>query len=72
MLDRLRTAREGSGLRQIDVTRNTGIPRDIVSKIETGERQINPIELGDLATAYGVTLDYLVYGVANDPQTRAE
>jgi len=53
MLARLREAREAAGLRQAQVAEQLGKPQSYVSKVENGERRIDPIELADFAQAYG-------------------
>jgi transcriptional regulator with XRE-family HTH domain len=60
MCRRLRDARERSGLKQIDAAAALGKPQNFVSKCETGQRRIDPIELADFAALYGTTLDALV------------
>ncbi|TAH38035.1 MAG: ImmA/IrrE family metallo-endopeptidase [Planctomycetota bacterium] len=51
--DRLRQAREASGLTQAQVGEQLSLARASVSQIETGERQVNGIELAKLARLYG-------------------
>lgn len=60
MCRRLRDARERTGLKQIDAAAALGKPQNFVSKCETGQRRIDPIELADFAALYGTTLDALV------------
>ena len=60
MCQRLRDARERSGLRQVEAAAALGKPQNFVSKCETGQRRIDPIELADFAALYGTTLDVLV------------
>jgi transcriptional regulator with XRE-family HTH domain len=54
MLQRLRQAREAAGLTQAEVAQALGRPQSFVSKIEAGERRLDPIELWHLAKLYGV------------------
>lgn len=54
LLERLRAARRAAGLTQVDVARTLGKPQSFVSKIESGERRLDPIELSRLADLYGV------------------
>lgn len=53
MLNRLREAREAAGLRQAEVGRKMGKPQSYVSKVENGDREINPVELAKFAGIYG-------------------
>ena len=52
LLYRLREARLEAGLRQADVARKLRRPQSYISKIELGERRIDPIELKALAAVY--------------------
>jgi transcriptional regulator with XRE-family HTH domain len=60
MCRRLRDARERAGLKQTEAAAALGKPQNFVSKCETGQRRIDPIELADFATLYGTTLAALV------------
>ncbi|MGH7527510.1 MAG: helix-turn-helix domain-containing protein [Gemmatimonadales bacterium] len=60
MCQRLRDARERSGLKQMEAAAAIGKPQNFVSKCETGQRRIDPVELADFAALYGTTLDALV------------
>ena len=60
MLTRLRDARKECGLRQVDVAEKLEIHQVDVSRIETGERRIDPTELKELAELYGKPLDYFL------------
>lgn len=60
MCRHLRAARERSGFTQVDAAAALGQPQNFVSKCETGERRIDPIELADFAALYQTTLDALV------------
>ena len=71
MLEGLKRAREAAGLRQADVARIFGRPQSFVSKIETGERHLDPIELQRLAELYGhQAQDFIAARPLPDP-TRA-
>ena len=52
MLLRLRQARTEAGLSQATVARFLGRPQSFVSKCESGERRIDPIELLMFAKLY--------------------
>jgi transcriptional regulator with XRE-family HTH domain len=53
LLARLREARKAAGMSQEAVAAALGVPQKFVSKIETGERRIDPIELQEFAELYG-------------------
>lgn len=67
ILDRLVAAREAAGLTQTDVARRLGIPQPRVSRIESGERRLDVLELLDLAACYGVELDALLADASPRP-----
>ena len=60
MCRRLKEARRSSGLTQAQAAKALGQPQNFVSKCETGERRIDPIELADFMTLYATTFDVLV------------
>ena len=60
MLRRLRTARLEARLRQEDVARHLGVRQTFISKIETGERRIDPVEFAELAELYGKSVTDLL------------
>lgn len=62
MLRRLRTARKEAGLTQVQVAERVGRPQSYVSKLETGERRLDPIELRELARLYGKPVGYFLDG----------
>ena len=62
MCQRLRDARKRSGLRQVEAAAALNKPQNYISKCETSQRRIDPIELADFAALYGITLDVLVLG----------
>ena len=53
LLALLRQARLDAGLSQRDVARKLRKPQSFVSKCETGERRIDPVELEVFARLYG-------------------
>jgi len=53
MLQRLRQARKDAGYTQAEVAKIFGKYSSFVSKIEMGERRLDPMELQDLARLYG-------------------
>ncbi|SDI90382.1 Helix-turn-helix domain-containing protein [Frankineae bacterium MT45] len=60
LCDLLRTVREESGLRQVDVAERLGVPQSFVSKYETGERRLDLIELRQVCTALDMSLTEFV------------
>jgi hypothetical protein len=60
MCRRLRDARERAGLNQTQAAAARGKPQNFVSKCETAQRRIDPIELADFAALYRTTLGALV------------
>jgi transcriptional regulator with XRE-family HTH domain len=52
LLKRLRDARKEAGLSQIDVAKRLGLVQPLISRIESGERKIDPIEFGELCRLY--------------------
>lgn len=56
MLKRLKRARQGAGLSQIDVAKALRWRQSAVSKMERGERRLDPIELQRLAKLYGTSV----------------
>lgn len=60
MLERLRAARLEAGLTQVEVAEALGAPQTFVSKIELGERRIDPLELQELAELYCKPLVYFL------------
>lgn len=57
--DRLRVARELSGLSRGEVSAATGMDTTTVAGIEAGERQVTDEQLGSLAEAYDVPEEWL-------------
>lgn len=52
-LKRLKQARRDANLTQVEVSRRLGKPQSFVSKIESGERRVDVVELEYLAAIYG-------------------
>ena len=57
---RLRSARLDAGLTQVEAGKKLKKPQAYLSKIERGERGVDAVELGELARAYGKSLDYFI------------
>jgi transcriptional regulator with XRE-family HTH domain len=60
LLTRLREARRDAGMSQEEAAAALGIYQKYISKVELGERRIDPIELLELAHLYGKPLDYFL------------
>ena len=60
MLVLLRAARKASRLTQVDVARAFGVTQGAISKMESGEVRIDPIELQRFAELYGVEVTALL------------
>jgi transcriptional regulator with XRE-family HTH domain len=62
MRERLREAREAAGMTQEKVAEHLGKPQSFVSKVETGERRIDPTELEKFAKLYGKPVTFFLSG----------
>lgn len=60
LLRKLKQARKDSGLTQQEVVAALRRYRNFVTKVESGERRIDPIELQDLARLYGRPISYFL------------
>jgi transcriptional regulator with XRE-family HTH domain len=60
MLARLRQARRDAGLTQAAAGQRLGLRQNHVSRMETGERRLDPVELAAFARLYGKPLDYFL------------
>lgn len=60
MRERLREAREAAGMTQEKVAEHLGKPQSFVSKVETGERRIDPTELEKFARLYGKPITFFL------------
>ena len=60
MRERLREARKAAGLSQKKVAEHLGKPQSFVSKVESGERRIDPIELETFAALYEQPLAFFL------------
>jgi transcriptional regulator with XRE-family HTH domain len=52
LLGRLRQARRDACLTQAEVGRRLGVRQPFVSKVESGERRLDPVELAQIAAVY--------------------
>jgi transcriptional regulator with XRE-family HTH domain len=60
MRNRLEAARKAMGLTQAEVAFQIGKPQSFVSKVESGERRIDPIELKQLAAIYRLEIGWFL------------
>ena len=60
MMERLKTARLEANLTQEEVGKKIKQPQAFVSKIERGERNVDAIEMAELAKLYKKSIDYFV------------
>lgn len=60
LAERLRQAREETGLTQTEAAERVGLNQSDISKIETGDRVIDVIRFLDLAALYGKPLNWFV------------
>jgi transcriptional regulator with XRE-family HTH domain len=59
-LGRLRQARREACLTQAEVGRKIGARQAFVSKVESGERRLDPVELAQFAAVYGKPLGWFL------------
>jgi len=59
-LSKLKEARVTAGLTQVEVAHKLKRPQSFVSKIESGERRVDVVELGELAAVYRRPLDFFL------------
>jgi len=60
LAQRLRRARMEAGLSQVEVAKKLGLTQPLVSRIEAGQRKIDPIELAALCRLYQRSVRYFV------------
>ena len=68
LLGRLRQARQDACLTQAEVGRRIGARQAWVSKVESGERRLDPVELAQLAAIYGKPLAWFLAPAAAPTQ----
>jgi transcriptional regulator with XRE-family HTH domain len=59
-LGRLKQARVEAALSQVEVARRLKRPQSFVSKIESGERRVDVVELNELARLYRKPLNFFL------------
>jgi transcriptional regulator with XRE-family HTH domain len=60
LLEQLKKAREDSGLTQKEVSEKLKKPQSYISKCESGERRIDPIELKMFAKVYNQPINFFL------------
>jgi transcriptional regulator with XRE-family HTH domain len=60
VLERMRKARLEAGLTQVEVAKKLGHHQSYVSKIESGERRVDVIELNKFAKLYSKSVSYFL------------
>lgn len=64
--ERLREAREASGLSQGQVAKKLEVHRPTISEIEAGRRKVSAQELEKFSALYGVSVEWIVSGVSTE------
>lgn len=59
-MNRIKALRENLGLRQVDISNETGIDQKTISNYETGKTNPDSYALIRLADFFNVSIDYLV------------
>jgi transcriptional regulator with XRE-family HTH domain len=54
--DLLKSLRTEAGLRQVDLAKRLGQPQSFVSKVESGERRLDILELRQVCKILGISL----------------
>jgi transcriptional regulator with XRE-family HTH domain len=60
VVERLKTARQEVGLKQIEVAKKLSKPQSFISKVERGERRLDVTELKQFADIYKKQLSYFL------------
>ncbi len=60
LVEKLRKARKEKGLDQRDVAKLLGVSQSYVSKIESGQRRIDIVQLKAFARIYKKDIDYFI------------
>ena len=68
---RLREIRQMRGLKQLDLSRRTGLQPSAISQFETGQRVPSPQNLIKIADALGVALDSIFGRNLSSPNARS-
>jgi transcriptional regulator with XRE-family HTH domain len=60
LLERLREARKAAGMSQEGAAAALGVRQKYISRIETAERRIDPVELAEFAELYGKPFEFFL------------
>ena len=60
LLGRLRKARREAGLNQVEVAQKLGKPQPYVSKIESGEKMVDALELKKFSVIYKKSIEWFL------------
>lgn len=60
IIERLKAARIAAGLSQHEVAKKLGKPQSYVSKIESGERRLDVVEIKEVALIYMKPLSFFI------------
>lgn len=63
LIAKLRTARLAAGLTQAQAAAKFGRHQSMISKLESGERRVDVVELAELAAMYKISLDWVLSDV---------
>jgi len=59
-IKKLRKAREGAGLKQIDVAKKLKRPQSYISRVESGEYRVDVLEIKKFAEIYKKDINYFL------------
>ena len=60
LVEKLISARESAGLRQEDAAKLLGVTQSFISKLESGQRRIDLVQIKDFAKIYKKPLSYFI------------
>lgn len=72
LIAKLRTARLAAGLTQAQAAAKFGRHQSMISKLESGERRVDVIELAELASLYKISLDWVLSDVVKKYQPKTK
>ena len=58
LVEKLISARESAGLRQEDAAKHLGVTQSFISKLESGQRRIDLVQIKNFAKIYKKTVSY--------------
>jgi len=62
IVEKLKKAREWTGLSQEEVAKILGKTQSYISKIESGQRKVDVVQLKEFAKIYKKDINYFIYG----------